>query len=628
MPGGQRLAATEATNGCDRENVDEQFAVLGESMNDSRKQAMAVNTRNTSEMAQGQAPWSQGQAFFKYTSMVLFVGLVAAFLLMPFNEDVREMFAAAKQADFHGSFPGNVVAAWDMKPIANRAIYYGLYRTASLFVPFNDKVLFEPASKTICVAIALAMLVIMQRFFWPGSKCRSATGLNALLLGGMSILSVSYYVILQSEWFASLFLLAAIGLSVSESRGAAVAAGLVAAVLFPLKGVTVLLVPIVPAAWVLMGLDLRRRSVPFMGGGALGIVLTIVFYLVYPQSWQDLVDSSAFQNSFGDFYPLRRLLRSIGVGFGGAMKHAPMLYVGLACTTLVARVGIARRSSADTLILLAAWGCAVAIVVIQGKWFHYHYGAAIVPALLSLGVWCSGRYADWREALTNAVRWQFVAQASLVNLVLSAITWRYAPEYREAMPSVLVVSTILTIALVHGDRLLWCRRSMPATAAVLSLFVWAVYAAPWTAPSRSAAAAGVEQSEVFAELDRQFHLTGEPSLLYLECAVASYYLGTKSALRWFYPNPIQRVHSNSSLATQDVHVRAVREALSYSGQFVILDATWMRYADQHVPALNEKLESEYECVWESDVLHDNGGENRYRLLNRRVIATTVPQGIP
>ena len=564
-----------------------------------------------------QRPVDHWNAVFRRLITPVLGLLLAAFVLAPLNENVREMFAAAKQADFHGSFPGNVVAAWDMKPIANRAIYYGLYHATTLFVPFTDKVLFEPVAKIICIAIALAMLAIMQQFVWPGSKCRSATGFNALLLGGLSILSVSYYVILESEWLASLSLLLAIGLSVSESRGAAVAAGLVAAVLFPLKGVTVLLVPIVPAAWVLMGLDWRRRSVPFMGGVALGIVLTIVFYIVYPQSWQDLVDSSAFQNSFGDFYPLRRLLRSIGVGFGGAMKQAPMLYVGLACTTLVARVGIARRSSTDTLILLAAWGCAVAMVGIQGKWFLYHWGAAIVPALLSICVWCSGRYAAWRESLTNADRWQFIAQASLVNLILSAITWRYAPEYREAIPSVLVVSTILTIALVHGDRVLRCRRAMPATAAVLSLFVWAVYAAPWWALTRSAAAAGVEQSEVFEELDRNFHLTGEPSLLYLECAVASYYLGTKSALRWFYPNPIQRVHSNSSLATQDVHVRAVREALSYSGRFVILDATWMRYADQHVPALNEKLESEYECVWESDVLHDNGEKNRYRLLKRR-----------
>ncbi|MEN9666913.1 MAG: hypothetical protein RLZZ326_3276, partial [Planctomycetota bacterium] len=143
------------------------------------------------------------------------------------------------------------------------------------------------------------------------------------------------------------------------------------------------------------------------------------------------------------------------------------------------------------------------------------------------------------------------------------------------------------------------------------------YAAPWWALPRSAAAAGVEQREVFAELDRKFHLKGEPSLLYLECAVASYYLGTKSALRWFYPNPIQRVHSNSSLATQDVHVRAVREAMSYKGRFVVLDSTWMRYEDRHVPALNEKLESEYECVWESEIHGEDSQKSLYRLLKRR-----------
>ena len=299
------------------------------------------------------------------------------------------------------------------------------------------------------------------------------------------------------------------------------------------------------------------------------------------------------------------------------MSHAPMLYIGLACTVLVVLAGIARRSPADSLLLLGAWGCAVAVVMIQGKWFAYHYGVAIVPALLSIGLWCSGRYAVWRESLTNVVRWQFVTLASMVNLVFSAITWRYAPDYREAIPSVLVVSTALTVVLVYGDRLLRCRMSMPATAAVLSLLGWAVYAAPWTAQSRLVAAAGVQQSEVFEEIDRKYHVTGEPPLLYLECGQASYYLGTRSALRWFYPVPIQRVHSNPSLFSNEVHSRAMLALAGYSGRFVIVDETWMRYAQKHVPAMNEKFEAEYEEAWAGDVVQDRGQSKRFKLLQRK-----------
>ncbi|MCY3016807.1 MAG: hypothetical protein NT171_19205 [Planctomycetota bacterium] len=96
-----------------------------------------------------QRPADHWNAVFRLLITPVFGLLLAAFVLAPLNENVREMFAAAKQADFHGSFPGNVVAAWDAKPIANRMIYYGLYHATTLFVPFTDKVLFEPVTKII-----------------------------------------------------------------------------------------------------------------------------------------------------------------------------------------------------------------------------------------------------------------------------------------------------------------------------------------------------------------------------------------------------------------------------------------------------------------------------------------------
>jgi hypothetical protein len=158
---------------------------------------------------------------------------------------------------------------------------------------------------------------------------------------------------------------------------------------------------------------------------------------------------------------------------------------------------------------------------------------------------------------------------------------------------------------------------MSATVAFLTILGWAVCAAPWTTAARSAAAAGTQQMQVFSEIDRQYQLSVEPCVLYLECSQASYYLGAPSFLRWFYPVPIQRVHSNPSLLDNKVHFDALRDLTEYSGRFVILDATWMRYSAELVPKMNEKLEAEYEEVWAADVLQDQGQTNRFMLLKRK-----------
>lgn len=543
--------------------------------------------------------------------------LAVGFLFAPFNENVRSQFSAARQADFRGWFPGNIVEAWDIKPIGHRMMIYGFYRVAGSLVAFQEKPTFELLVHGLCLGGIMAGLAVVRRVIQgaPGSDARGMP--TSAGLGLVSILAVSYYVILEPEWFASLLLLAAIGLTVSESPVAAVAAGLVASVLLPLKGVTVLLVPIVPVTWLLMGLDWRRRSIPFLGGLSLGLALTVLFFLLYPQSWQDLVDATAYQKSIGGFAPVRRGLRTIGVGFGGAMTYAPMLYVGLVCTLLVALAGIARRSFRDTLLLLAAWGCAVAVVMIQGKWFGYHYAVAIVPALLSVVTWCSDRYSAWRESLPMASRWRLVVLACLGILIFAAITWRYAPDQRGMLPAVCMVTAILAVGLVQGDRLARRWRGLPTFVAILAGIGWTCLAAPWTPQARSAALAGAEQLAYFSELDRRHRLSEEPSLLFLEGGEASYFITPKSALRWIYPLPLQRVHSNPDIIHSAVHASALEQALHYEGQYIIMDATWMRSDQRLLPTLSEKIDREYEVVDATNLLQDDGKRNSYVLLRRR-----------
>jgi hypothetical protein len=146
---------------------------------------------------------------------------------------------------------------------------------------------------------------------------------------------------------------------------------------------------------------------------------------------------------------------------------------------------------------------------------------------------------------------------------------------------------------------------------------WAFLAAPWTPQARSAALAGAEQLAYFSELDRTHRLSEEPSLLFLEGGEASYFITPKSALRWIYPLPLQRVHSNPDIIHSAVHASALEQALHYEGQYIIMDATWMRSDQRLLPTLSEKIDREYEVVDATDLLQDGGERNSYVLLRRR-----------
>lgn len=548
----------------------------------------------------------------------LVIGVLAfGFVVAPFNEDVRSQFAAARQADYHGPFPGNIVEAWDIKPFGNRIIIYGLYRAAVTATSFGEKAAFERVVHGLCLGGIVAGIAVLHRFSRGGFRADAGLPSAAVALGAVSVLAVSHYVILQPEWFSSVILLAAIGLTLTEAPIAALAAGCVAAILLPLKGVTVLLVGVVPAAWVLMGLDWRRRVIPFLAGLAVGTALTVLFFVIHPQAWQDLLDASAYQNSVGGLAPLRRGLRTVGVGFGGAMKHAPMLYVGVCSTLLVAVAGVARRSFVDPLVLLATWGCAAVVILIQGKWFAYHYGVAIVPALLAVGVWSSGRYMAWNGSLSTAGRWRLVACGCLGSVALAAITWRYAPEHRGELPAILAATSLILAGLVHFGRVVADRQVTPLIAAVLTVAGWAAFGAPWTEPAKMCAAAGEAQAAHFMGLDAVHDLSAQPSVLFLEGGEASYHITPRSALRWIYPLPLQRVHSNPALVESAVHARALGQALGYEGRFIVIDATWMRSDQRLVPSLSEKIDREYEVIDAADLLQDHGGRHRYLLLRRR-----------
>ena len=76
-------------------------------------------------------------------------GLTCVFT--PLGGDVRVFLASAKLADYYGSFPFNIDLSWEHKPLGNRFFTYFIYKLATAFSSFQDKMGFELTVKILGV---------------------------------------------------------------------------------------------------------------------------------------------------------------------------------------------------------------------------------------------------------------------------------------------------------------------------------------------------------------------------------------------------------------------------------------------------------------------------------------------
>jgi hypothetical protein len=112
-------------------------------------------------------------------------------------------------------------------------------------------------------------------------------------------------------------------------------------------------------------------------------------------------------------------------------------------------------------------------------------------------------------------------------------------------------------------------------------------------------------------------LSAEPGLLYLDWGIAAYYWGAPSHLRHFIPLPLQR--DNPALRDTEPYVRALGEALQYSGRYVALNPKWFPLDRPDLADLKRKIEREYAAVGETYQGSTVRGTptSRVRLLERR-----------
>ena len=112
-----------------------------------------------------------------------------------------------------------------------------------------------------------------------------------------------------------------------------------------------------------------------------------------------------------------------------------------------------------------------------------------------------------------------------------------------------------------------------------------------------------QQSGYVSEIQERFHISDEPSVLYLDAGVAPYYLKANSSGRYICPLPFQRDSPNWNLTGTKAFQRTYADIVGYDGDYIIGDggigfADWIHSGYPDRAELNRKLKEDYVLVWE------------------------------
>ena len=466
--------------------------------------------------------------------VILCPAILVSFLLESFTPDIRIYLGVERIAARMGTFPTNLDSVWEVKPVGNRLIFYVLNWIAD---PYFGTLLYQVLVKGVAAAGAVLILWWFARmvskewhvpFEWP------------FMLGFVGLFAIGNYIILESEWFATVLVLLMVALLLRDTKFTWCAAGLLVVPLLLIKGITVLMAPLPLIAYVLISgrwkgaaSGLPRAICGMVAGG---ILAGLAWLTIFPHMVQDMFLSAAI-GKVAAMGLLERVDWFIVLGFG-VVGFTPLIVIG-AVTGFMGCCFAQPRDRRDLGLLLLLWLVAVSMAFIQGEFFYYHYFPMTVAAIFTC-LWALKRL-PWPGLCFLAI-------------------------------------LIITVGIWAGVVAGWSPGLQGQT--------WAF----WNERNRGA-----------VEIDARFNLSGQPEMLYLDPGDAPWYFGTPSACRYVAPLPIQRNTPEWDMTGAPGYWDDWTCTMAYQGEYIIANNAWMKWnLTTHRP-LKEKIDAGWVQVWDSGV---------------------------
>ena len=552
---------------------------------------------------------------------------IGSYVVTPLGWDQRISVAFAQQADLMGSFPGNVIDSWTLRGVGYKYLTYFFYKAGTCFVDYQNKAAFEIAFKVFVSAFIILVLAASCRIARKTLQENGVRSSTVFMISCISFFTVSHWISFQAEDMSALILLFAMACAIHSSKGFNWLAGFVAALLFTMKGVTVVLG--IDALLLILLLarqteDHRDRrllhaSISYV---LFSILVLIAIALVIPSELYDLRDAALFQTSTRPSIFRRFLALAFGITYIG---HTPILLLGGISGLVVSCYLLLKREARTFGVLSLLWMVPAAVVVAQGKGFPYHYAVMIPSAILSI-VWAmliiceKGRYGKASQpSLAGSsiltvnrsilLAWMIVG---LMMMSLSAAGTFFAPPPLDGITASRIAGVFLGLAMFGSGLIAMLfrmdiRRKVGDLIAVgervgiqwyIPLFVvcavlWSVSAYPYFE--------GSEKHSVYDQVRDEFSLDEQPAILYLNDGYITYYMEAKSYLKYYFPLPLQRSVTRKKLRDSEIYTSTLSKTLEYDGEYILLQERWLSLDD--FPELQAKIEKEYDTVYEAQSIH-------------------------
>jgi len=533
-------------------------------------EALGVRQHNSSDTlcsSKGIGNHGRAQPSGRRALLLLVITLLLLFLvnlLTPLTGDVLASFAAAFQADYIGPFPENVYLSWNLRGIGYKYLLYGIYRIIAIGGSIEPR-RFQVWAKLLYYAIFLSSSAFFFKLLQARLARLSLSWKTACAIFLVAVLAASHVTFLQAEEVAVFLALGMTSFALAPKRYLNFAAALFVPFLLAAKGVTVLYAGFPFLMLLGLGESFRSQLYRLTFATLVVGVVTILFYIyVIPQEITDLVNATYYQSSLEISL---RSLRSFFVGAARASSHISILVPGAIALFVVSVLLVQIKQYRVAIALLTLYLLAATIVFIQGRFFPYHYHAFLIPSVV---------------------------------VIMAAMGLLHRFRLRVATVPVAVCSLYLMTVIFSVPG--------PVVDPYANAFV---YTSDYYVPRRDA----------ILSLEKRFHLSAEPSVLFLTGGIANFFLPVRSHLRYFYPLPLQRIARNEALRQTEVFQDTLARALEYRGKYVVITPAWFDTA--LIPTLARKLEEQYDVVYS---YHEAGTRTTPLVLLERVDGQTELSG--
>lgn len=445
--------------------------------------------------------------YFLLLIVITLPAVIWSYVLIVFNDDIHIFFGVAKIVDYFGSFPANVDAAWETRPIGNRLIFYGLYK---LFEPFSSsELLFQVTTKLTVALFALSVCAFFAYTIHKRSS-RRYEGYFVFLITALSLFTVHTMCIMQTEFFAVILSLLAIAMMMYDNHYVNLLSGVVLVYIFLLKGITIVMIPVIFAAmWLLTPEEERWRFYSAAVGSIIAAVLIIpvlvvgLKYFVY-----DFINMFPVQQANETNFVSQTV--SIIAHSLGVIWFIPIIAIGVITGIFVFYDYLKNKDYAYALVFLGMWLPLIVVEYVQVGFWVYHYLGFIIPAIVSI--------------------------------------YLFVKKFYDSNP--VPFGTIITLAIIFIF--------------VVSCSIWSTnYNGMWDQLNNDSLA-----------INKQYHLDTQPSVLYLDQGNSVYFLKAPSYCRYIAPLSIQLSDETRNLTGTRSYKETMNCIMNYSGEFVVMNRAW------------------------------------------------------